>query len=68
MENKATVLAIYNGGEKLRAPRYDRKKRIEESKRITDPHNFEYDGIKVRVLFEGTADLNELVKGLFRSG
>ena len=67
MKNEETVLTD-NGGEKPRATRYDRRKRIDESKRITDPHNFEHDGIKVRVFFEGTADLNELVKGLFMTG
>ena len=66
MKNKELVLV--DGGGKKRAPRDDRRKRIEESARITDPHNFEYDGVKVRVLFEGTADLNELVKGLFATG
>jgi len=67
MKNKDTAL-IDNGGDKLLAPHHDRRKRIEELKLIPDPHNFEHDGIKVRVLFEGTADLNELVKGLFMTG
>ena len=66
MKNKELVLI--DGGEKIRSQYDDRRKRIEESKRITDPHSFEHDGVKVRVLFEGAADLNELVKGLFATG
>ncbi len=62
---KKNVTAMTDNGEPLRDPCYDIRERIEESKRIADPHNFEHDGIKVRVLFEGTADLNDLVKGLF---
>ena len=46
----------------------DHRKRLDEIKRISDPLCFEHDGIKVRVLFEGTADLNELVKVLFMTG
>ena len=67
MKNNDTALTD-SGGEKLRAPQSDRRKLIEKLKMITDPHNFEHDGIKVRVSFEGTADLNELVKGLFATG
>ena len=67
MKNKETPY-IEVGGDNLRISHDDRKKRIEESKRINDPYNFEYGGIKVRVLFEGTADLNDLVKGLFLTG
>ena len=65
---KNDITVIDEGGEKPRITHDERRKRIEESKRITDPHNFEYDGIKVRVFFEGTADLNNLVKGLFATG
>ena len=65
---KNDITVIDEGGGTPRIKNDERRKRIEESKRITDPHNFEYDGIKVRVFFEGTADLNNLVKGLFATG
>jgi len=67
MKNNDTVL-IDSSVDKRLTPPHDRRKQIEELKLIPDPHNFEHDGIKVRVLFEGTADLNELVKGLFMTG
>jgi len=67
MMNKDTPL-IDKDNENERTQCCDRKKQIEEPLSIIDPHNFEYEGIKVRVVFEGTADLNELVKGLFMTG
>jgi len=62
------ITPVDNAGEGPSAQCDSRLKRIEESKRIADPQNFDYDGIKVRVFYEGTADLNDLVKGLFMAG
>ena len=67
MKNEDTVL-IGSNVEKLPAQRDSRIERVEESKQIIDQQSFEYNGIKVRVFYEGAADLNDLVKGLFMAG
>ena len=46
----------------------DKKMNFGILKSLKNPLCFNCDGIKVRVSFEGTADLNELVKDLFLAG
>ena len=56
------------GREKHTDPPDDYRKRLDNIKRLKNPRCFTCDGVTVRVSFEGTADLNELMKGLFLTG